>query len=489
MSMTLTVAQHRDIQRAGAAIERVSVVGLGKLGSPIVASFASQGYETIGLDVNPVFLEALAAHRAPVSEPGLQELVEENKERIFATADWNELVSRSDASFLVVPTPSDPYGGFSTRFVLDACHKLGSALRRKKGFHVVVVVSTVMPGASEREIVPAIESASGKRAGEGFGYCYSPTLIALGNVIQNFLNPDLIMIGESDAYSGEMLESFYRGVVGERAAIHRVNPAEAELAKISINTFVTTKISFANMLGMVADGLGNVNVDRVTKILSSDSRIGPKYLKAGGSYGGPCFPRDNRAFSRVAELAGVETHLPEATDATNRQQIASIARKVEEVFGGAPGRVAIVGLAYKLDTEVVEEAMGLRLASLLAKDGFSVIVYDPLAMGPARRALGDSVGYAECLEQCFHDTRAVVITNAYCSLASEITPEMASGKTIIDCWRILPDRIAGGKRERTVSAASGEIHSDYAQVLMQATNGRPRDSAIEEQPQDLAAGR
>jgi len=467
MSITLTLDQHRDIERTTPAIKRVSVVGLGKLGSPIVASFASCGYETLGLDINPVFLEALAAHRAPVNEIGLQELIAKNQERIFATSDWNELVLRSDASFLVVPTPSDPDGAFSNRFVLDACEKLGAALRHKKGFHVVVVVSTVMPGSSEREIIPAIESASHKEVVKDFGYCYSPTLIALGSVIQNFLHPDLVMIGQSDAHSGEMVESFYRTVVGEGPAIHRVNPAEAELAKISINTFVTTKISFANMLGMLAEGLGSVNVDRVTKILGSDSRIGPKYLTAGASYGGPCFSRDNRAFSRAAELAGVETHIPQATDATNRKLITNIVRKVEEVFGREPGRVAIVGLAYKLDTDVVEEAMGIRLACLLAKYGFRVIVYNPLAIESARKALGDSVGYAESVAECFQNTGAVVITNPYRAIASEITPEMSGGKRIIDCWRILPGNQSDESHD----------HSNRRQRKIHYDNGRARQHA------------
>ena len=473
MSITLAPTQRRDIKHTTVAIKRVSVVGLGKLGSPIVASFASHGYETIGLDINSDFVQALAVHRAPVKETGLQELIEKNKERIFATSDWNELVSCSDASFLVVPTPSDPDGGFSNRFVLDACEKLGAALRHKKAFHVIIVVSTLMPGSSDREIIPAIERASGKKAGKGFGYCYSPTLIALGSVIQNFLHPDLVMIGESDPRSGEMLESFYRTVVGERPAIHRVNPAEAELAKISINTFVTTKISFANMLGMVAEGLGGVNVDRVTKILGSDSRIGPKYLTAGGSYGGPCFPRDNRAFSRVAELAGVETHIPQATDATNRKQITNIARRVEEVLGGVPGPVGIVGVAYKLDTDVVEEAMGMHLASLLAQHGFRVIVYDPLAIGSARKALGDSVDYADSLAECFQKTRAVIITNPYRSIAVEITPEMARGKTIIDCWRVLPDSRSDEWPDR-VDRRERKIHNGHARAPQHATNSHMR---------------
>jgi len=465
MSTNGTFAQKTNREHTTDAIRRVSVVGLGKLGSPIVASFASQGYDTIGIDVNPVFVEALAAHRAPVTETGLQELIDSNKERIHTTADWRELVAGSDASFLVVPTPSDPDGSFSNRFVLSACEKLGAALRHKREFHLIVLVSTVMPGSSERLIIPAIEEASGKKAGEGFGYCYSPTLIALGSVIRNFLNPDLVMIGESDRRSGETLLAFYRKVLGERPEIHRVNPTEAELAKISINTFITTKISFANMLGMVAEGLGSVNVDRVTKILGSDSRIGPKYLKAGGSYGGPCFPRDNRAFSRVAELAGVETHIPRATDMTNSQRIESIVRKVEAALGGVPGRVGIVGMAYKLDTDVVEEALGIRLASLLARKGFEVVVHDSLAMRAARQALGESVEYAKSWAECFRHTRAVVITNPYRSMASAITGGMARGKTIIDCWRILPEASVRPRKPRAASAgAAGCRQPDYIEI-------------------------
>jgi UDPglucose 6-dehydrogenase len=438
MSFALNSTHARDVTSATSGpIKRVSVVGLGKLGSPIVASFASRGYETVGLDVNPALVEALAAHRAPVSETGLQELIERNRERIFVTSDWNELIARSDASFIVVPTPSGADGAFSNAFVLAACEKLGAALRFKETFHLVVVVSTMMPGSSRNEIIPALERASCKDSGTGFGYCYSPTLIALGSVIRNFLNPDLIMIGQSDPRSGEMLESFYRTVVGCHPTIHRVNTAEAELAKISINTFVTTKISFANMLGMVADGLGNVNVDRVTEILGSDSRIGPKYLRAGASYGGPCFPRDNRAFSRAAELVGVDTDIPQATDRTNRKHITNVVQRVKAVLGGARGPVGIVGLAYKLDTDVVEEAMGIHVALSLANEGYTVLVYDPLAGASARNALGSTVSYAASLEDCIAPSRCVIITNPYYSLASESIRRIMMDRIVIDCWRVL----------------------------------------------------
>lgn len=422
------------------AFKRVAVIGLGKLGSPITASFASRGYEAVGIDVNPVNVAALAAHHAPVKETGLQELIDQNRERISATGDWDDAIGRSDASFIVVPTPSLPEGGFSNEFVLGACEKIGAALKKKEsGFHVVVVVSTMMPGSSEREIIPALEAASGKKAGVDFGYCHSPTLIAIGSVIRDFLHPDLLMIGAADVRSGDELEEFYRTVVDPKTVIHRATTGEVELAKISINTFITTKIAFANMLAMVADAMENVDIGNVTKILGSDSRIGSKYFKAGGSYGGPCFPRDNRALTRAAELVGVETHIPKATDMTNTQRIAHIAAQAEKALAGAGGsRIGIVGAAYKLDTDVVEEAFGMHLARTFIEKKIPVIIYDPVAGNTARQQLGDKVSYAASLDDCLSQAEVIIIANPYRDMFAGLRPELAKSKVFVDCWKVLP---------------------------------------------------
>jgi UDPglucose 6-dehydrogenase len=420
-------------------IKRVSVVGLGKLGSPIVACFASKGYSAIGLDVLPASVQALKEHRAPVSETGLQDLITANAERISGTSDWNEAIMGSDASFIVVPTPSNPDGAFTSKYVVDAVEHIGEVLKNKKDFHLVSVVSTVMPGSSEKEIIPALERTSGKKAGKDFGYVYSPTLIALGSVVRDFMNPELVMIGESDPRSGAMLEEVYATVFNSKPTFHHVKPMEAELAKISLNTFITTKISFANMLGSIADKMGGrevVNVDNVTKILGSDSRVGSKYLKAGGSYGGPCFPRDNRALVRAAELAGAKTYIPQATDQTNRDFIEDLAQKAELHLSKNPqARVAVMGLSYKLNTEVVEEAMGLNLAKRLAEKNVSVIVYDPVALVAARKVLGDTVQYADTAEDCIAHADVVVIANPY--QFDAIQTDLLKGKPVIDCWRVL----------------------------------------------------
>lgn len=419
-------------------IKTVSVIGLGKLGSPILACFASKDYQAVGIDVNLQNVRSIVDFKAPVKEPGLQEMIDINKERISATSDWNELILNSAVSFIVVPTPSVEDGSFSNDYAVAACNEIGKAIRGKKDFHLVVMVSTVMPGSSEKIIIPALENASGKKCGVDFGYCYSPTLIALGSVIKNFLNPDVVMIGESDINSGQMLENFYRSVFENEPKIQRVKPVEAELAKISLNTFVTTKISFANMLGQLCEKIPGANVDNVSKILGADSRIGPKYLKAGTAYGGPCFPRDNRALIRTAENLGVDVPIPKATDKVNRKQTELLLAKIEALLIKAPNKkIGVLGMAYKLDTDVIEESAGYHLVSKLISGNASVVIYDALAADAVRNAFGNKIEYASSLDDFLIKADFIVITNPYSDLALKINGQSVKGKIILDLWRVL----------------------------------------------------
>ncbi|MCY7391929.1 MAG: NAD(P)-binding domain-containing protein, partial [Leptolyngbyaceae cyanobacterium CAN_BIN12] len=161
----------------------VSVVGLGKLGVPMVACLAEKGFTVIGVDVNQVAIEQVNAGKAPVQEPGLDEMLYQNRERIRATANYAEAIAQSDATFIIVPTPSDADGCFSLKYIHAVLDPIGKSIRDKNTFHLVVITSTVMPGATGSEIKSVLETASGKTCGEGFGLCYSPEFIALGNVI------------------------------------------------------------------------------------------------------------------------------------------------------------------------------------------------------------------------------------------------------------------------------------------------------------------
>lgn len=419
----------------------VSVIGLGKLGSPMVACLADKGYRVIGVDVNPVAIEKINAGLAPVQEPGLDELLAKNRDRIRATSDYADAIANSEASFIIVPTPSNEQGSFSLKYVLAAIEQIGAALRHKDSFHLVVVTSTVMPGATGSEILPALEAASGKRCGEGFGLCYSPEFIALGNVIHDMLNPDFILIGESDPRSGKMLADIQLGMCNNQPPVSYMNWVNAELAKISVNTFVTTKISYANMLGEICERLPGANVDVVTNAIGQDSRIGKKYLKGATGYGGPCFPRDNVAFSVLARSVGADATIAEATDTINRRQAA---RLVTHLLPQLPenAKVGILGLAYKPDTNVIEESQGVALAQELLSKGIPVILYDPLALDNTRQVLGDHPIYADSVKECVQQADAIVITTA-CQEFKAIEPadlshaQSPQRKILVDCWRLL----------------------------------------------------
>lgn len=420
---------------------KLSIIGLGKLGAPMAAVMAHKGNTVIGVDVSPGAVLALHQGHAPVNEPGLEEMIQANRERLTATTDFEEAILATEATFIIVPTPSDPDGTFSMRYVLSAAEKIGAALRKKNGWHLVVLSSTVMPGSTEGQLRPVLEAHSGKKCPEDFGLCYNPEFIALGSVIRDMLNPDMILIGESDQRSGDLLEALYGRVCESNPRIQRMNFVNAELTKLSVNTFVTTKISYANMLAQVCETLPGADVDVVTSAIGCDSRIGRKYLKGALGYGGPCFPRDNVAFSALARANGVPALLAEATDQMNRQQVPRLAKLILSRLPEG-GTVGILGLSYKPDTDVIEESQGLALAQHLLQAGIRVVVYDPAALNNAKEILVGNVTFAGSAEACAFEVDVLVIATAwreFRNLSPAYMKPSGDGPVIVDCWRLLSD--------------------------------------------------
>jgi UDPglucose 6-dehydrogenase len=417
----------------------LSIVGLGKLGAPMAACLAAKGFPVIGVDVDAQKVNAINNAQAPVFEPGLPELLQVAKTRLKATQDILTAVLNSEVTFVVVPTPSEPDGSFSLRYVLQACEGIADALKRKPEWHLVVITSTISPGSMDTAIRPFLEERSGKRSGVDFGMCYNPEFIALGSVIRDFLNPDFVLIGESDERSGQVLEGIYRQVCENDPPIVRMNFINAELTKLAVNTFVTTKISFANMLARICERLPGADVDVVTRALGLDSRIGAKYLKGAVSYGGPCFPRDNLALIATARKVGAPADIAEATDRFNRWQVKWLADFVQEHLpeGGAVG---ILGLAYKPGTDVVEESVGLLLARELREQRVRVIAYDPAGVENARRMLGDGVIFVNSPQACIDLSDIVVVATPwkeFHSLPGETWERHSPPRVVIDCWRVL----------------------------------------------------
>lgn len=418
---------------------RISVVGLGRLGLPLATCFAWKGFPTIGLDVNYHKVQLVNQGISPIYEPGLQNILNVCKGRLNATQDYEEAVMDSDITFILVPTASNDQGDFTLKYVLETAGLIGEVIGKKSEYHLVVLTSTVMPQTTENELKPLLENRSGKQCGKDFGLCYNPEFVALGSVIHNLLNPDFILIGESDPRSGGILVNLYRRICENNPKVARMNFINAELVKLAVNTYITTKITFANTLARICEHLPGADVNIITSALGLDSRIGSKYLMGAIGYGGPCFPRDNIALAKLARSVGVSANLAEATENFNRQQVHWIVELIKSYL--LEGRkVGILGLAYKPDSDVVEEAQGLLLAQALVNDGIEVTVFDPAAMDNARNSLNTSVTFAASAKECIHKSDIVVVTTQWEEF-KQLSPlefiRYDKPRVLIDCWRIL----------------------------------------------------
>lgn len=418
---------------------KACVIGLGKLGAPLAACLAAKGLTVIGVDSDPRKVDAINRQQPPVHEPGLAEQLAKTAGRLSAMADVESAIRQTDISFIVVSTPSDPNGGFSLRYVEPVCQAIGRALAVIPNYHVVCLTSTVMPGTTGGPVRETLEKASGKRVGQDFGLCYSPEFIALGSVIRDFLNPDMLLIGECDARAGDILQSLYAQVCENKPAIARMSFVNAEITKLAVNTYVTTKISYANLLARICEQLPGASVDVITSALGLDTRIGPKYLKGALSYGGPCFPRDNLALAQLASQLGVPPDLAQTVDRFNRAQILWLADLVQQHADGIAG---ILGLTYKAGTDVVEEAAGFLLAKELASRGRKVIAFDPAYGRNSPRPVLENICFAASALECIQKSDVVVLATSWPEFNAIQSAHWARAnghnpRIVIDCWRAL----------------------------------------------------
>lgn len=422
-----------------------SVIGLGKLGASMAAAIASRGFNVIGVDVSQRTVELVNAGCAPVQETNLDDLMAANKEHIRATLSHRDAIENSDLSFVIVPTPSDERSAFSLQYVAWAFRKIGRALAEKQSYHNVILTSTVLPGSLRYGLLPILERESGKKCGRDFGLCYSPEFIALGSVIQDFLNPDFTLIGEFDGWCGSQLEACYAQIMLHDPPCIRMSIENAELTKIAVNSFVTTKITFANILADLCERIPGGDVDVVTNALGLDRRIGHKYLKGALAYGGPCFPRDNIALGYIARSLGSRADLAETTDHKNRELTVKIVERVRPLVH-QDTTVAVLGLAYKPFSHVIEESPGIYLAKELSHAGARVIAYDPLASEMARVELAYHALVLDSLESCLKQADVVLVTTpdpVFKALTAADFARPDSLVTVVDFWRILGTELLG----------------------------------------------
>jgi UDPglucose 6-dehydrogenase len=412
---------------------RISIVGLGRLGLPLAACFAYRGFNVVGVDINQEVIESARQCKPRAYEPHLEWLLQRTKHKLSLTTDIATAVRVTPATIVIVGTPSDKDGCFSLEYVLSAAKGIGQALRNKDEYHLVIVSSTVNPRDCETKIWTALESSSGKEIGKDIGLCYVPEFVALGEIVRGFLKPDSILMGVSDrlahARCREIYKRFLSNIPDDMRTLPpfvRTNLTNAETAKLAANCLTVVKTVFANQVAELCESISGADVDEVMGAVGMDSRFSPEYLKGSTAALGPCFGRDMKSLPCVARHYGVELPLIETADALNNWQVDRLINMMSRAWYHVPNAtVGILGLAYKPGVDVKEPSTGLLLLEKLKKTT-KVIAYDPMIL------VEQSVASAQDLV----DTADIVIVTLpykeFKELEFKLIPQV-----VIDCWRVL----------------------------------------------------
>jgi len=344
--------------------KKISIIGVGKLGLCLALNLERIGYDIIGVDISQDYIDSLSNKTFESSEPFVTDYLKESK-NIFFTTDLKKSLE-SDIIFLVVSTPSTSdykYDHSSIEKVVDGLKQFGVQDNRKE----LVINCTTFPGYCDD-----LQSRIGEY---NYKVSYNPEFIAQGSIIMDQINADNVLIGEYDKTSGDIIEKIYRKLCYNKISVNRMTPNEAELTKLSVNCFLTTKISYANMIGDICNRYG-ANPSTVLSAIGTDSRIGSKYLNYGFGFGGPCFPRDNRALSKCAEEVGVDAVISKATDEMNKLHLKY---QIEDFFTSNPDKdipVEIDYVTYKKESTSIEESQQLQYAIELSNLGYKVKMKD-----------------------------------------------------------------------------------------------------------------
>jgi UDPglucose 6-dehydrogenase len=369
-------------------MKNISIIGIGRLGICVALCLEKKGYNVLGVDVLQSYIDSINNKTLISQEPSVTDMLKESK-NFIATKNISEAIEFSNIIFIYVATPSTGGNKHYDHTVLG--NILMSLNKEKVKNKHIIIGCTVMPGYINKIGKFLIKDCINTTLN------YNPEFIAQGDIINGILKPDFVLIGNENEEAGNELENIYKNLNGNDIVIQKMSPISAEITKLSVNCFITTKIAFANMIGDVADNSFGANKYDILRAVGSDSRIGQKYLKPGYGFGGPCFPRDNRALGTYIKSVGVEPLIPEATDKSNKQhtefQATQIIKNIDKT---KPYIIDGVGYKDNCTVPIIEESQKLVIGEKLFRNGFDVILKDKKHMLDAVKLdFGDMFTYNE----------------------------------------------------------------------------------------------
>lgn len=386
---------------------RICVIGAGYVGLATGVMFGKLGHEVVCADIDRSRIQMINSGRLPFYEPPLErelaKLVRSGK--LTATADNVAAVSGSKFVFLCVQTPSLPSGRIDIRPIKMASRSVGKAVRRSDGYRVIVMKSTVVPSTTDSVVLPIIERYSGKRVGADFGLCMNPEFLQEGSALKDSMEPSRIVIGSMDKRAGDMLAKLYAPMRAEKV---RTDLRSAEMIKYASNSFLATKISFANEVANMCVRFG-IDSGTVLRAAGMDPRIGRLFLKPGLGFGGSCLPKDVKALKTAAKSKGYSSKLLSTLLAINEVQPSEGVRLLESEIGNLRGkRVAVLGLAFKGGVDDTRETRAVPLITALLARGASVVAFDPMAMGNFIKLM-PTIQYASSAVECLKGADGCIV--------------------------------------------------------------------------------
>ena len=432
-------------------MSRISVIGTGYVGLVSGACFAELGHDCVCVDIDAAKVERINRGEAPIHEKGLEPILKRHiGKRLRATTDLRSAILDSEITFIAVGTPFDGRH-IDLKYVREAARQIGAALREKSEYHVVVVKSTVVPGTTDEVVLPELESASGKKAGLDFGVGMNPEFLTEGVAVEDFMRPDRIVLGGIDEAAVAAQRRVYAAFT--RTAVLATNNKTAEMIKYASNSVLATMISFSNELANLCSALGGVDVAEVmrgvhlaryfTTALEDGRQVKApisSFLWAGCGYGGSCLPKDTKALSAHGVAHGAPMPLLDAVIQTNHAQPAKMVGLLQKHFSSLRGlRVALLGLAFKEDTDDMRESPAIPIARSLLEAGAYVVAYDPVAAGAARAVLPAGIRYVETLDQALADVDAALLVTRWSEFVRlpELLSKHAAPPLLIDGRRMI----------------------------------------------------
>jgi GDP-mannose 6-dehydrogenase len=424
---------------------KISVFGLGYVGSVSAGCLAALGHEVIGVDVNPIKVDMINAGQSPVIEAGLDALIAEGIQagQIEAVTRASEAIAASEISLVCVGTPSADNGNLNLTFVERVCQEIGQALARKNGYHVVVVRSTMLPGSTEEWVIPTLERSSGRQAGQDFGVSFNPEFLREGTAVHDFYHPPFTLIGHYKGRGAEIAAELYADV---DAPLLIVPLKVAEMVKYANNAFHALKVTFANEIGNICKRQG-MDSHQVMDIFCMDEKLNLSsyYLKPGFAFGGSCLPKDLRALLYHGHRLNLSLPVLEAILPSNELQVK---RGFELIKETGSKKVGVLGFSFKAGTDDLRESPLVELIETLLGKGYQVKAYDKNVS--LARLHGANRAYIEreiphiatlmcdSVEEVLSESEVIVIGNKAPEFA-QVLQQVHQDQAVIDLVRIVED--------------------------------------------------